>query len=277
MKSNLKLLVAMLAFIPAFIGCSSDDDDPSLGGATIVYDESEITITDGKLPKAITGTITAPTGAEIETIIVTANYENDGQKGSTEIKDGLTEVSGSQKGKYNFRFDEETSGVKEHISELTSIDIEVWVKKGDKTSKSLKINQEVTPETHPLSDAVDFEWKRVGGANGTGLDKFGLAWTQNTSTVAVVKTDNKTKLVKFTADQWSKIETKEQLKEAVDKGTDITEYREVSVTDPSKTYDHVLAVDVKGEGVYYLIHVTSSKVVSETSGTTITINGQYKD
>jgi len=279
MKSNLKLLVAMLAFIPVFIGCSSDDDDPTIGGATIVFDESEMTITDGKLPKAITGSITAPTGAEIESITVTAHYEEGDQTNSTVIAErkDLSEVSGSNKGKYTFRFDESTTGIKEHITTLQSIKIVAVVKKGDTSTKDLPIKQEVTPETHPLSDAVDFEWKRVGGANGTGLDKFGLAWTQNTSTVAVVKTDNKTKLVKFTADQWSKIETKEQLKEAVDKGTDITEYREVSVTDPSKTYDHVLAVDVKGEGVYYLIHVTSSKVVSETSGTTITINGQYKD
>lgn len=274
MKRNLKLFVAILAFIPAFISCSDDNDDPSVGGATIVFDESEITITDGKLPKAITGSITAPTGTEIQTIKVTANYEQDGQKGSTEIKDGVTEVSGSKKGKYTFRFDDETSGIKDHITELQSIEIEVQVKNGDQTSRSLKINQEVTPDPEPW-DMYKFEWKRVGGADGTGLEEYGLTWTSNTATAAIIKTDSKTKMVKLTADDWTKIETKEQLKEAVDKGTDIAQYDGISAT-ASKTYDEVLAVNVKGEGVYYLIHITKGTVDANASGTTITISGESR-
>lgn len=385
MKSNVKLLVAILAFIPLFISCSDDDDDPTVGGASIVFDESdisiigetlsepitgsisapsgqeietitvhavsvtngqtnntliaekkdlaeqnkgkytfrfdettpgikenirnlksikivakvkggdtsekelsikmssmepaiifddaEITITNGKLPKAIKGNITAPTGTAIESIKVLALYVVDNKLDSTEIKDGVVEVSGSNKGKYTFDFDETTTGLKENLTTLSSIKIIAKVSGGDTAEEELAIRHENTA----LSEAEDFEWKRIGGAAGTGLEKFGLAWTDNTSTVAIIKTDDKTKMVKLDADQWKNMETKTQLKKAVDDGTDITEYREVSSTNASKTYDHVLAVDVKGEGVYYLIHVTHSNVVSETSGTTITINGQYKD
>jgi len=240
--------------------------------ATIVFDDAELTITNGKLPKAITGNIDAPIGTEIESIKVMAYYMNNEKQDSIEVKDGLTEVSGSNKGKYTFNFQETTPGIKENIKSLSSIKIRAQVKGGDSAEKSLTFKHENTA----LSEAANFEWKRVGGSDGTGLEKFGLAWTDNTSTVAIIKTDNKTKMVKLDADQWNKMETKDQLKEAVDKGTDIVEYKEVSSTQ-GKTYDHVLAVNVKGEGVYYLIHVTNGKVVSETSGTTITINGQYKD
>src|SRR5690554_123632 len=56
-------------------------------------------------------------------------------------------------------------------------------------SKSVSFNVTVvaaTPETTPLSSATSFEWKRVGGNPGVGLDMFGLKWTENSGGNAIV-------------------------------------------------------------------------------------------
>ncbi|MDH6356827.1 hypothetical protein [Parabacteroides sp. PF5-9] len=283
MKKNFRVLLMLLAIIPFFTNCSDkDEDEVRIGAATITFDNPTMTITDGELPGAITGSITAPSGAEIESILVTSVYVKDNQTNSAEIatEKKLTEVSGSKKGKYTFHFDQTTAGIKEYINELQSIKIVAVVKNGDTASKEMTFKHEITepePEVEYLSEAEDFEWKRIGGANATGLEQFGLAWTSNTATAAIIKTDNETKLVKLSAEDWSEIETKEQLKDAVDNGTDIEQYSGVSAIDASKTYDEVLAVDVKGEGVYYLIHITKSTVALELSGTTITITGESKN
>ena len=279
-KEILKLWVLLLVIVPFLAGCSSEDD-VSLGMATIVFDDSEIVVKDGQLSKAITGTITAPLGAEINSYTVTAIYIKNDQENQTNISDGVTEVSGSKKGKYTFRFDGETAGIKENVGELARIRIAVEVKGGDSSTKELTIRQEVSDEDDPgndaLSDAADFEWKRVGASAGTGLEEFGLLWTSNTSTSAIIKADSRTKLVRLSESDWDRIETKGQLKSAVDDGTDLDQYDGVSVTSASRTYDDVLAVDVKGEGVYYILHITNSTVLSENTGTTVTIKGQSRN
>ncbi|GEM_PF-3576934 len=281
MKKNFKFLFTVLAIIPLFISCSGDDDDPvRIGAATITFDnKSEIVITDGILPEAITGSIVAPTGAEIESIEIVLYYSEGDQKNNVTIaeRENLTEESGSKKGKYTFRFDQSNSAISKYINTIQSLKITTKVKNGEISTKELTFKHENTPEVEYLSEPEDFEWKRVGASAGTGLETFGLTWTSNTSAAAIIKTDDKTKMVKLTAADWSNIETKEQLKEAVDKGTDIDQYSGVSATEASKTYDDVLAVNVKGEGVYYLIHITNSTVDSDTSGTTITIKGESKN
>lgn len=279
MKKNFKFLVVMLAVFPFFISCSDDDDDPTIGAATITFDQSEIVIKDGVLSEPITGSVSAPSGHEVESITIRAVYTDGNQTNNVVIAErkDLSEETGSNKGKYSFRFEQTTPGIQEHLNSLKSISVEAKVKNGGASTKEIAFKHETTPEAENLSDPEGFEWKRVGGADGTGLALFGLAWTSNTATAAIIKTDSDTKLVKLDADNWSNLKTVAQLKEAVNKGTDIEQYTGVSATDPSKTYNDVLAVDVKGEGVYYLIHVTNSTVVSNTSGTTITVIGQYKN
>lgn len=280
MKKNFKFLLAILAFTPLFISCSGDDDDDvRIGAATISFDQSEILVVDGVFSDPITGSITAPTGAEISSVTVTAIRLKDGQTSSAVIAErkDLTEVDGSKKGKYTFYFDETTSGIKEYVNEIQSIKIEADVKNGDSASKEIKFTHEVTPEVEYLSDPVDFTWERVGGKEGTGLQKFGLEWTSNTSTAAIIKTNSSTKMVVLTSEDWDKIETKEQLKEAVDAGTDVDRYENVSSSVASKEYNDVLAVDVNGEGEYYILHITNSTVSTITEGTLITIKGQSKN
>ncbi|MDR0429087.1 MAG: hypothetical protein LBH58_01225 [Tannerellaceae bacterium] len=281
MKKKSNVLLALLAFIPMFIiSCSGDNDgdDPvRIGAATIVFADTQMTITDGVLPKPITGSVEAPAGAEISSITITVVYgiEQTNRAVIAERKD-LTEVEGSKKGKYTFYFDESTSGFKQYISEIQSILIEAAVKNGDASSREMKFTHEYTPVVEYLSAPVDFFWERVGGKEGTGLNKFGLEWTSNTSTAAIIKTHSETKMVVLASGDWDAIKTKEQLKEAVDNGTDVDRYENVSSSAASKEYDDVLAVDVNGKGEYYIIHITSSSVSSIAEGTLITINGQSK-
>lgn len=130
-----------------------------------------------------------------------------------------------------------------------------------------------TAPTTPLSAATAFEWSRVGGANGTGLAQFGLKWESNSSTNAIIA-DDADKLVVLSASQWTTITTQEDLMDAVDNGTGVADYRGVSAT-ANGSYDDVLAT--KNGSNYYLLHVTSSSVTSSAAGTTITINGEYKE
>lgn len=124
-----------------------------------------------------------------------------------------------------------------------------------------------------LGAATAFEWKRIGSNAATGLEEFGLAWTSNTSTSAVIKV-GAAKLVVLTANDWTAITTVEALKAKVDAATGVDSYTGVSATVASKTYNDVLAT--KNGDNYYLINVTKSTVASATAGTTITITGNSK-
>lgn len=126
----------------------------------------------------------------------------------------------------------------------------------------------------PLSDAQNFEWKRVAGSDGTGLAQFGLKWTNNTSTNAIVAISGNTTMYKLPSASWTTLVTKEDLAVAMSAASSISKYEEVSVTAPTKSYDDVLAVS--HDGTNYLIHVTNSVVETGGSGTTVTIGGKYK-
>lgn len=143
-------------------------------------------------------------------------------------------------------------------------------------SKSVSFNVtvvEAAAETTPLSEAQDFEWKRVGSNDGTGLSEFGLKWTNNTSSNAVVAVDGAT-MYELPASSWGTIDTQEALEAAISTLTSIDKYQGVSVT-ASGNYNDVLAVDYNN--TIYIVHITKGTVTSDSSGTTIEISGQYKN
>ena len=131
------------------------------------------------------------------------------------------------------------------------------------------------PQDTPLSAAAAFTWTRTGAAAGTGLEQFGLAWTSNSATSAIITAPG-TKLVKLNASEWSSLTTQEALAEAIDAADGITKYEGVSVTSPSKSYTDVLGTKTT-DGEYFLIHVTNSTVTSSSNGTSVIITGQYKN
>lgn len=167
----------------------------------------------------------------------------------------------------SFLVDAPAAGVTDNFTFILTDNADV------KTTKTLSVTGTSSVTTTPLNAASAFEWKRIGGAAGTGLAQFGLKWTSNSGTSAIIA-DDADKLVVLSASEWTSITTQEDLQLAVDNGTGVADYRGVSAT-ANQTHDDVLAT--KNGNDYYLLHVTSSTVTSNTAGTTITINGQYKD
>jgi hypothetical protein len=152
------------------------------------------------------------------------------------------------------------------------LEVNFTVANSSKQTTAKKLVKVLAKET-VLSEAKGFEWKRVGGAAATGLEPFGLTWTSNTATNAVIK-KGADKFVELDAAQWTSLTNLEGLKAAIDAATDMEKWEKVSSSSASKTYDYTLGT-IKA-GVYYLIHVTGSTVTVEAAGSTIVITGQYK-
>lgn len=145
---------------------------------------------------------------------------------------------------------------------------------GATRSRTLNVTSvEETPATTPLSSATNFTWQRTGGPASTSPDLalFGLAWSQNTATNAIIANDA-TKLVELASTTWTSLETVEDLVEAVDAATGVTS---VNVPFPNSSINSVIAT-IK-DGTYYLIYIQSSNSAAVTAGTQITITGQYKN
>lgn len=139
---------------------------------------------------------------------------------------------------------------------------------------SLSFDVTVEAGTSALSAAQSFTWERVGGNAATGLSQFGLAWTSNSSTSAIVVTDAATKMVELSSGDWTGITTVEDLEAAIDGGTGVSEYRGVS-SSQSNSYDDVLGVSHNGTA--YMINIKQGTVSTGGAGTTITITGEYKN
>lgn len=127
----------------------------------------------------------------------------------------------------------------------------------------------VESSTTPLSSPLDGTWQRVGSTAGTGLSDFGLKWTSNTTTNAVITKNTATKLVQLANTAWTSITTQQALIEAVDAAADMAQYTGISVT-AGASYDDVIAT-INGD-VYYMIKIDAATVTVGGAGTTITVS-----
>ena len=268
MKTKLKSLLLLAVMVPFFFSCNNDDDNN--GGPTITFDKStstaQVTV-DGTL--IVKGSITSKEGTTIESVVVKCLY---GNGSNTEVTSSLKDLQEVTKNNYTFIFTEATKGIKDHLEDITGVQITATVKNGDENTQTWGITPYSNPTpTNPLEAAKDFTWERKGGGNGTGLEQFGLAWTANTAEVAIVKKQGSSvKFVELSAATWSGITTKEDLKNVIDVANDMNEYRGISVIE-GKDYNVVLGV--RNGDTDYILHITRADVA--TSGDT-TIKGQYK-
>lgn len=132
----------------------------------------------------------------------------------------------------------------------------------------------VTALTSDLSAPQNFEWSRLAGSAGTGLSQFGLEWTSNSSTNAIVAASGDTEMYALPVSAWADVNTREALSSAIANGNFITQYTNVSATQGG-TYNDVLGVI--HNGTEYLINVQQGTVSNVTGGTHIGISGQYKE
>ncbi|NEN23443.1 hypothetical protein G3O08_08010 [Cryomorpha ignava] len=141
-------------------------------------------------------------------------------------------------------------------------------------TQTVSFDVDVVSATTNLTDPMAFTWTRVGGADGIGLDQFGLKWTNNTTTSAVVAIDGETTMVSLASSEWTNIVTEEDLADAIATGAEITQYTGVSAT-ADGTYNDVLGVTHDGKN--YLLHITDGTVTTISGGgTSIVIDGDYK-
>ncbi len=146
----------------------------------------------------------------------------------------------------------------------------------DKAGKEASVSAmiKVVSGTVGLTEAAPFEWKRVAGAAGTGLEMFGLKWTSNAKVVhAQIKKDGASKFVKLNSSACTSITNEAELVAAVEAAADMEVYAGVSA-EANSDYNDVLATVYNGK--YYLIHVKNGKIETGSAGTTITIKGLYK-
>lgn len=154
-----------------------------------------------------------------------------------------------------------------------STDYVFIIEDADGLTEAETITVVVEGETTELTSPQGFTWERQGSNDGTGLSQFGLEWTSNTSTRAIVTKDDASRMVMLDASDWNDINTVQQLADAVEAETEIAQYDEVSVTEATETYNDVLGVRYNDQ--YYMLHITESEVETGAS-TKVTVMGHYR-
>jgi len=260
MKKFRSLFTAGLVLF-AFVFTSCEDDEVSSPPLVLTTSGGEIVLAEGVGDYTLEGSVQSEAGvAEVRLLEVTDD-------GNFQIGGALT--SFDDPGLVSFSF--AITGITDTmVVRVEAIDVEFHASYSD------DITFIYTPvEETPLTEAVAATWERVGGAAGTGLDMFGLKWTDNLKTVkAVIEKDGAGKLVQLTGEHWDTVETVEALAAAVGEFDGIDDYRGVSAME-SDTYNDILATKVGDD--YYLIRVIDAVVTSAGDGSTsVTINIEYK-
>lgn len=175
---------------------------------------------------------------------------------SGEVEDTLldTVISGKEFSfeDYIYFYDEEEKtiiGSFELIAEVT-----------DAAGEKNAISMSCDVDWDETLEAVPFEWRRDNGADGTGLEAFGLKWTKNVNnkTVAVIEPLEGATLVTFDPEDWTKTTTiTEKYNLFTEQVFGIAEYKEISTT-ASHDYDLVIGTIYNDE--VNLIHITHCEV-----------------
>ena len=278
---KIKLFALMfLAGAMIFTSCNKDDDETT-AKPTISFSNGssyEVDFTQGDSVRVVYSADIKADG-EIKSFTITQKVYVDGNiTPSAYDADVTDDFKGATSKTYHF---DKWFKPTDFISDTSEVDKIVYVysvtdKEDQNVEKEFTVTkkQEV-PAATPLSDATPISWKRVGGNPATGLSGFGLKWTSNAKvTHAQITKDTAEKLVIFTSNEWANITSKEALAAAVENGTDVSVYDNVS-TSASADYDDVIATKVGSE--YFIIHITKAIVTSDQSGTTVEIQGESKN
>lgn len=274
-KRNLFTLGMLGAMMVLSTSCSDDDDSDPVGPRLDVTEASSGS--DG-------GNMTLTQGQPL-------NFEWDARSGETNLQTFSVSVNGANAVSplpqtnegYELPYTIANSQRNLYVDGITfsnattnmgTTDYSFTVTDGIGLTSTVQFSVNVVSASTQLSEAQDFQWTRLAGAPGTGLSQFGLQWTNNSSTNAIVAISGETEMYSLPQSAWNDITTKEELSSAIANGTSITQYTNVSSTQ-SGTYDDVLGVIHNGNE--YLINVQQGTVTSVATGTNITIAGQYKD
>jgi len=272
------MMLAMMMAV-TFVGCSSDDPDPVVIDPTItVNGGAEVLTIDLEALPASAVVAVVSEGADLTSVKV---FIKIGDGVENFLLDEVTEFEDAKTWSNAYIFTEaEMLAYLPLITEglVLAFNVEAETADGGEKTVSLPIEIiNIPPPTHPLGEPEGFTWVRDGATDGSGLQDFGLKFGSNANRVwkANLIKGAAEKFVQFTPAEWLTITTKEQLEDAITKGTDITTNPGVIVDLNNASEDIVLATKYKDE--YYIMHIT--KAVSATGGqdqTVITITGDSK-
>lgn len=161
------------------------------------------------------------------------------------------------------------------------IDLRVIDRKGNSASSELKlrVNPIITTREKMEEKALKqnhFRFQRVGKSNPTGVEIFGITWkTVDGDNVAIEISgteNNSSRLIKVNSLSYSQVRTKANLHQTISLGEEIPALLLV-------TANNMAAGSVFGilnNDKLYLLKVTESGTTVSTTGTTVTLTGEYK-
>lgn len=276
-KRRFFTLALLSAAVILISSCSKDDDDNEPLGPSLTVTES--------LTGSTGGAVEITEGAPLVFAWETRKGENDletfsiSQTGSN-VTNPLPETYQAHEIPYDVTGDDKSIYIDTIAFNNASINpgttnysFTVTDEAGISQTVSFDVLVEEADTITELIEPILFTWTREGSDPATGLEIFGLKWTQNTSTSAIVAIDEATKLVNLGSSAWDDIQTQGELADEIDMAAEIDTYEGVSVTE-NDVYDDVLGV--RHDNINYLIHITDGTVVTSTSGTTVSISGAYK-
>lgn len=286
MKKRRFFSIGLIAVALIFTSCDDDDDDdpdPVLGPSLDIVETT--TGSDGG------GDVIIAQGESLQ-------FAWDARKGAEDMETFDVVVTGvnnpsslptSSEGN-TFPYDMDSDDDEVYVDTLTFINagtsvgvtnytFTVTSDDGTQTSVSFDVTVEMSSE---VLETFDFTWVRDGANPATGLDQFGLEWDLNTTGGnAIVSQDEATVFVALTQSVWDNVDTKEQLTEAIvdseNNGNSFPNdrYTGISTVEATESYNDFLGVIYDDEP--FIIYVQSSVVNTGTSGSEITVNGEYKN
>ncbi len=259
---NFKIVMILVAAVAMFCSCG----DPEAPTASILDANgmNEMTFDLANASVDVKATLTANDAKGLKSITLTrtsydANNEVLGTPAEYDVKD--------YEGKTEYTAELSETLAKADVEGAAKVVYEAVVT----NQKDVQVTVAYTVNVvAPAFTEATFEWKRVGAANATGLDAFGLKWTGNAKTVyAQIKPiDNNTKLYSLAAADYDKAIAD------INFGAEQTVYAGVQC-DRGADYNDVIATVYNGKT--YVINVKKSTITSDaTTGTTITITGNVK-
>ena len=257
------MMLAVMAVV--FVGCKTEDpNDPSIAmPSAVTYDLDKPG--DFEMIVAITAT-----DEDLTSVYVYLLWDNDKYEVVPKTDLDKNQTSWTK----TFKADDFDA-----ITFEKDKSAKLWVEvttKGTNASGSTTINDidsgiEEPPVETPLDAEKDFKWERIAPAKGTGLAEFGLEWKSNTGTKIVIEPLAGTRLVELKVSDWATIETKEDLKAAVDAGTPLTKWEEI----PVKIDLYCVIATKTADGEYFMIK-PEKREVDPNDGGHRTVTGKYK-
>ena len=250
-------IIALLGTL-VFTSCSKDEDDVDLASVFTVTLSEKTGVVNAGEKATIGGTVVSDEKlVSIELLLNNAVVD---------IKEDFT-TKKSDIFTFDYQTSEAQGGEEMNFSVVAT----------DKDGRTVNADFALTVNalTTDLAAEQNFEFKRIGSADATGLDMFGLTWTSNTATAAVIKS-GADKFVQLTAADYEEITTVEALMAKIDAADDMAKFEEISSVSETKDYTDIVLATKNGDN-YFILKVENSAVVSDASGSTITITGVYKE